>query len=193
MQKTLFLATIFFGQCRTLMLGILGNLIGLRRGKMTFNQASIDQAIGALKEQFGNRLSVAQSVREQHGHTTTRMANQPPDAVIFVKTAEEVSSIMQTCHRLGCPVIAFGTSSSLEGHINAPHGGISIDMSQLDQVIEVNNEDLDVVVQPGVTREWLNNYLRDNGLFFPIDPMAGTMQVQEFDAQPPADISSLAR
>ena len=84
MQKTLFLATIFFGQCRTLMLGILGNLIGLRRGKMTFNQASIDQAIGALKEQFGNRLSVAQSVREQHGHTTTRMANQPPDAVLFV-------------------------------------------------------------------------------------------------------------
>ena len=74
------------------MLGILGNLIGLRRGKMTFNQASIDQAIGALKEQFGNRLSVAQSVREQHGHTTTRMANQPPDAVIFVKTAEEVSA-----------------------------------------------------------------------------------------------------
>jgi len=80
-----------------------------------------------------------------------------------------------------------------EGHVNAPHGGISIDMSQLDQVIEVNNEDLDVVVQPGVTREWLNNYLRDSGLFFPIDPMAGTMQVQEFDAQPPADISSLAR
>ena len=159
---------------------------------MTFNQASIDQAIGALKEQFGNRLSVAQSVREQHGHTTTRMANQPPDAVIFVKTAEEVSSIMQTCHRLGCPVIAFGTSSSLEGHVNAPHGGISIDMSQLDQVVEVNNEDLDVVVQPGVTREWLNNYLRDSGLFFPIDPMAGTMQVQGFDAQPPADISSLA-
>ena len=87
---------------------------------MTFNQASIDQAIGALKEQFGDRLSVAQSVREQHGHTTTRMANQPPDAVIFAKTAEDVSSIMQTCHRLGCPVIAFGTGSSLEGHVNAP-------------------------------------------------------------------------
>jgi len=139
---------------------------------MTFNQASIVQAIEALKEQLGDRLSVAQSVREQHGHTTTRMANQPPDAVIFAKSTEEISSIMQTCHKLGCPVIAFGTGSSLEGHVNAPHGGISIDMSQLNQIIEVNNEDLDVVVQPGVTREWLNNYLRDSGLFFPIDPGA---------------------
>ena len=154
------------------MLGITGNLIGVRRRKMTFNQTSIDQAIEALKEQFGDRLSVSQSVREQHGHTTTRMANQPPDAVIFAKSTEEISSIMQTCHKLGCPVIAFGTGSSLEGHVNAPHGGISIDMSQLNQVIEVNNEDLDVVVQPGVTREWLNNYLRDSGLFFPIDPGA---------------------
>jgi D-lactate dehydrogenase (cytochrome) len=115
---------------------------------------------------------VAKWFFEQHGHTTTRMANRPPDAVIFVKTTKEVSSIMQTCHRLSCPGTVFGASSSLEGHVNAPHGGISIDMSQLDQIIEVNNEDLDVVVQPGVTREWLNNYLRERGLFFPIDPGA---------------------
>jgi len=139
---------------------------------MTFNQDSIDQAIGVLKQQFGDRLSVSRSVREQHGHTTTRMPNQPPDAVIFAENADEISSIMQTCHKLGCPVIAFGAGSSLEGHVNAPHGGISIDMSQLDQVLVVNNEDLDVVVQPGITREALNDFLRDSGLFFPIDPGA---------------------
>ena len=132
---------------------------------MTFNQGSIDQAIAVLKQQFGDRLSVAQTVREQHGHTTTRMPNQPPDAVVFPKSAEEISSIMQTCHKLGCPVIAFGAGSSLEGHVNAPYGGISIDMNQLDQVLAVNNEDLDVVVQPGITREALNDYLRDSGLF----------------------------
>ena len=139
---------------------------------MKFNQDSIDQAIGVLKQQFGDRLSVSRSVREQHGHTTTRMPNQPPDAVIFAENADEISSIMQTCHKLGCPVIAFGAGSSLEGHVNAPHGGISIDMSQLDQVLVVNNEDLDVVVQPGITREALNDFLRDSGLFFPIDPGA---------------------
>jgi len=139
---------------------------------MTFNQDSIDQAIGVLKQQFGDRLSVSRSVREQHGHTTTRMPNQPPDAVIFAENADEISSIMQTCHKLGCPVIAFGAGSSLEGHVNAPHGGISIDMSQLDQVLVVNSEDLDVVVQPGITREALNDFLRDSGLFFPIDPGA---------------------
>jgi D-lactate dehydrogenase (cytochrome) len=139
---------------------------------MTFNQDSIDQAIAVLKQQFGDRLSVAQTVREQHGHTTTRMPNQPPDAVIFAKSAEEISSIMQICHKLGCPVIAFGAGSSLEGHVNAPYGGISIDMNQLDQVLAVNNEDLDVVVQPGINREALNDYLRDSGLFFPIDPGA---------------------
>ena len=139
---------------------------------MTFDQDSIDQAIGVLKQQFGDRLSVSRSVREQHGHTTTRMPNQPPDAVIFAENADEISSIMQTCHKLGCPVIAFGAGSSLEGHVNAPHGGISIDMSQLDQVLVVNNEDLDVVVQPGITREALNDFLRDSGLFFPIDPGA---------------------
>jgi len=139
---------------------------------MTFNQDSIDQAIGVLKQHFGDRLSVSRSVREQHGHTTTRMPNQPPDAVIFAENADEISSIMQTCHKLGCPVIAFGAGSSLEGHVNAPHGGISIDMSQLDQVLVVNNEDLDVVVQPGITREALNDFLRDSGLFFPIDPGA---------------------
>jgi len=139
---------------------------------MTFNQDSIDQAIGVLKQQFGDRLSVSRSVREQHGHTTTRMPNQPPDAVIFAENADEISSIMQTCHKLGCPVIAFGAGSSLEGHVNAPHGGISIDMSQLDQVLVVNNEDLDVVVQPGITREALNDFLRDSGWFFPIDPGA---------------------
>jgi D-lactate dehydrogenase (cytochrome) len=137
-----------------------------------FDQANIHQAIAVLKQQFGERLSTSKSVREHHAHTTTRIPNQPPDAVIFVETTAEISSIMRVCQETRCPVIAFGTGSSLEGHVNAPFGGISIDMSKLDRVLAVNQEDLDAVVQPGVTRESLNSHLRDSGLFFPIDPGA---------------------
>ena len=115
---------------------------------------------------FGDRLSTSASVREQHAHTTTWIANQPPDAVVFAKTTDEVSSILKICHECGCPAIAFGTGSSLEGHVNAPFGGISIDMSHFDSVLAVHQADLDVIVQPGVTREGLNQHLRDSGLFF---------------------------
>ena len=137
-----------------------------------FEQQNINQAISTLKQIFGDRLSTSSSVREQHGHTTTWIANQPPDAVVFAKTTDEVSSILKICHDCECPAIAFGTGSSLEGHVNAPYGGISIDMSQFDSVLAVHQDDLDVIVQPGVTREGLNQYLRDSGLFFPIDPGA---------------------
>ncbi|MDC1383794.1 FAD-binding protein [Candidatus Puniceispirillum sp.] len=137
-----------------------------------FQQEDIQLAVATLKQQFGERLSTSISVRQQHAHTTTLIVNQPPDAVVFAKDVEEVSDILKTCYQTKCPVIAFGTGSSLEGHVNAPFGGISIDMSKFDKVLKVNHEDLDAVVQPGVTREGLNIYLRDTGLFFPLDPGA---------------------
>lgn len=136
------------------------------------NEAGIAAAIETLTQQFGDRLQTGQSIREQHGHTTTWITNQAPDAVIFPETAEEVSEIVKVCAEYGVPVIPFGTGTSLEGHVNAPAGGICIDLMRMDKILAVHPEDLDVVVQPGVTREQLNTYLRDQGLFFPIDPGA---------------------
>ncbi len=136
------------------------------------NEAGIEAAIGILKQRFGDRLQTGEAIREQHGHTTTWIINQMPDAVVFAESTEEVAGIVKTCAEHGVPVIPFGTGTSLEGHVNAPAGGISIDVTKMDKIIEVHAEDLDVVVQPGVTREQLNSYLRDQGLFFPIDPGA---------------------
>ena len=136
------------------------------------NEAGIAAAIDTLKARFGDQLQTGQAIREQHGHTTTWITNQAPDAVVFPTTAAEVSEIVKTCAEHGVPVIPFGTGTSLEGHVNAPAGGICIDMMKMDKILAVHPEDLDVVVQPGVTREQLNTYLRDQGLFFPIDPGA---------------------
>ena len=136
------------------------------------NEVSIETAISVLKQRFDERLSTAQAVREQHGHTTTFLKNEAPDVVIFAHSTEEVSDIVRVCSEYEVPVIAFGTGTSLEGHVNAPHGGISIDLSQMNEILAVHAEDLDCVVQPGVTRMTLNTYLRDTGLFFPIDPGA---------------------
>lgn len=129
-------------------------------------------AIAALQERFGKQLSVNSTVREQHGHTMTWLANQPPDAVLTVQDKQEVAAAVEICHQYEMPVIAFGIGSSLEGQLNAPYGGLCIDMHAMDAILQVHNEDLTVTVQPGVTREQLNHYLRDTGLFFPIDPGA---------------------
>ncbi|SPJ28264.1 FAD-binding oxidoreductase [Falsiruegeria mediterranea] len=136
------------------------------------NETGIETVVGILKQQFGDRLQTGASVREQHGHTTTWIENQSPDAVVFPQTAEEVAQIVKTCALHKVPVIPFGTGTSLEGHVNAPAGGISVDVSQMNKILAVNAGDLDCVVQPGVTREDLNTHLRDQGLFFPIDPGA---------------------
>lgn len=136
------------------------------------NTDGIEKVIGILQEKFSDRFSTSQAVREQHGHTTTWLPNQAPDGVVFAQSTEEVSEIVKVCAEYKVPVIAFGTGSSLEGHLNAPAGGISIDVSQMNKVIEVNAEDMDCRVQPGVTRKQLNSDLRDTGLFFPIDPGA---------------------
>lgn len=129
-------------------------------------------AIADLKIRFGQQLSTNTAVCEQHGHTMTWLANQPPDAVLTVQDKHGVAAAVEICNQHHMPVIAFGIGSSLEGQLNAPFGGLCIDMHAMDAILQVNNEDLTVTVQPGVTREQLNHYLRDTGLFFPIDPGA---------------------
>ena len=139
---------------------------------MDMTSSSIVTTIDILKQRFGDQLSTAMSVRQHHSHTTTQIKSQLPDAVIFAKSTDDVAAVAAVCRDHQCPIIPFGVGSSLEGHVNAPKGGISIDMNAMDRVLAVHEADLDAVVQPGVTRESLNNYLRDTGLFFPIDPGA---------------------
>ncbi|WP_227267638.1 FAD-binding oxidoreductase [Roseobacter weihaiensis] len=144
----------------------------VKHAKMPRNDAGIHTALGILKQRFGTQCQTGHAVCEQHGHTTTWLENQPPDAVVFAQTSQEVSDIVKVCAEHRVPVIAYGTGTSLEGHVNAPAGGVCVDLSQMDKVLAVNAGDLDCRVQPGVTREDLNTHLRDKGLFFPIDPGA---------------------
>ncbi|MBI3446061.1 MAG: FAD-binding protein, partial [Magnetospirillum sp.] len=125
-----------------------------------------------LAARFGENLSTAQAVREQHGKDESHFAPCPPDAVVFAHSTEDVAEAVKACAAHGVPVIAFGTGTSLEGHVAALSGGVCIDVTAMNAVIDVRAEDLDVTVQPGVTRKQLNEYLRDSGLFFPIDPGA---------------------
>jgi D-lactate dehydrogenase (cytochrome) len=125
-----------------------------------------------LLARFGNKVATSQAVREQHGHTTTWLANQPPDAVVFAASTEDVRDTVRICAEHRVPVIPFGTGTSLEGHVNAPFGGVSIDLREMNRVLAVHAEDLDCVIEPGITRKQLNEYLRDQGLFFPLDPGA---------------------
>ena len=134
--------------------------------------ARIEAALERLKPILGDRLSTNTALREVHGRDLTWHEPQLPDAVAFPHSTEEVVSIVQVCAELGIPVIPFGAGTSVEGHVMAQRGGISVDLTRMDQILRVNAEDLDVIVQPGVTRKRLNEYLRDTGLFFPIDPGA---------------------
>ena len=133
---------------------------------------SIESAIAELAPQFGQRLSRVQAVREQHGHDESWHAPHLPDAVIWPHSTDEVALVARTCNAHGCPIVAWGAGTSLEGHAIPVQGGISLDFAQMDQVLAVHPEDLDVVVQPGITRKRLNEELRDTGLFFPVDPGA---------------------
>ncbi|MCE7027429.1 FAD-binding oxidoreductase [Jiella avicenniae] len=135
-------------------------------------RTGIAATVASLRESFGERLVTGEDVRRAHGHTTTYLPNQAPDAVVFAASEAEVQKVVRICAANATPIIPFGTGSSLEGHVNAPQGGVSIDLSRMDRVLAVHAEDLDCVIEPGVTREALNAHLRDTGLFFPIDPGA---------------------
>ena len=126
----------------------------------------------ALKERFADRYSVAQAVRDHHGKDESPFPVTPPDAVVFAHSTEEVAGIVELCGRYQFPMIPFGVGSSLEGHLLAIHGGVSIDLSQMNRVLAINAEDLTATVQAGVTRKQLNEELKSTGLFFPIDPGA---------------------
>ncbi len=136
------------------------------------DQNAITATIGALAARFGNRLVTSLAVREQHAHTQTWIENQPPDAVVFPQAGAEVQEIVKLCAAHRVPVISFGAGTSLEGHVNAPFGGVCIAFRDMNRVIAVHADDLDCVVEPGITRKQLNEHLRDRGLFFPIDPGA---------------------
>lgn len=129
-------------------------------------------ALEALAARFGNRLVTSQAVRDQHAHTLSWLPRQPPDGVVFVQSADDIQEVVRICGSHKIPMIAYGTGTSLEGQVNAPAGGISIDMRDMNRLLTVNADDLDCVIEPGITRKLLNEQLRDRGLFFPIDPGA---------------------
>src|SRR6266699_1784220 len=126
----------------------------------------------ALRQLLGDRLSTSPAVCAHHGKDESYHAPHAPDAVVFAHSTEEVAAILRVCAEQKTPVIAFGTGTSLEGHVAALAGGVCIDMSQMNRILRVNAEDLDATVEAGVTRKQLNEHLRDTGLFFPIDPGA---------------------
>ena len=134
--------------------------------------AQVQTAIDVLKQRFGDRLTTNDTIRARHGTDESYHAPMAPDAVVFPQTPEEVIEIVEICRDHKTPIIPFGVGTSLEGHIAALEGGVSVDLGQMNKVLEVNAEDLDVTVEAGVTRKQLNEYLRDTGLFFPIDPGA---------------------
>lgn len=129
-------------------------------------------AVERLRAAFGERVQTGAAIRAQHGHTTSWLENQPPDAVFCPRSAEETSRAVAICAEARFPVIPFGAGTSLEGQLNAPEGGLSLDMREMNRVLAVNAEDFDCVVEPGVTRLQLNDWVRSEGLFFPVDPGA---------------------
>jgi D-lactate dehydrogenase (cytochrome) len=134
--------------------------------------AAVAAVVERLTDTYGERAIVNHAVREQHGHGEGLADSALPDVVVFPESTDEVAAIVRLCNAARVPVIAFGVGTSLEGHVAALYGGVCVDLSRMNQVLEVNAEDLDCRVQAGVTREQLNAELRGTGLFFPIDPGA---------------------
>ncbi len=128
--------------------------------------------IDAMNARFGARFSLGEAVRAHHGHDESHFPDAAPDAVVFARGTDEVVFAVNTCRTHAVPIIPFGVGSSLEGHILAVRGGLTVDLSEMNQVLAIHAEDMDAVVQPGVTRKQLNNALHGSGLFFPIDPGA---------------------
>ena len=130
------------------------------------------ELLAALRQRIGDRLSTSAAVCAQHGKDESYHEAHSPDAVAFAQSTDEVAEIVRLCAQYKTPIIPFGTGTSLEGHVAALKGGVCIDMSQMNKILRVGVEDLDVTVEAGVTRKQLNEYLRDTGLFFPVDPGA---------------------
>ena len=139
-----------------------------RAGQRPLPPAMLD----ALRQRFGERCSTAAAVRDQHGRDEGTYPVTPPDAVVFCESTDEVAAVVALASAHGVPVIPFGVGSSLEGHLLAVQGGVSVDLSRMNRVVHVHAEDLTATVQAGVTREQLNREIKDTGLFFPIDPGA---------------------
>jgi D-lactate dehydrogenase (cytochrome) len=140
---------------------------------LALHREPIDTSLLAkLRQLLGDRLSTSAAVCAQHGKDESYHAPHAPDAVAFARSTEEVVAIVRLCSGYRTPVIAFGTGTSLEGHVAALAGGVCIDLTQMDRILRINAADLDAVVEAGVTRKQLNEHLRDTGLFFPIDPGA---------------------
>ncbi|MEQ1406604.1 FAD-linked oxidase C-terminal domain-containing protein [Neorhizobium sp. Rsf11] len=134
--------------------------------------SDLQSTLDALKLHFGERLSTAEAVREHHGHDMSRQPTRLPDAVVYAENEDEVARVVSACFEAGIPVTPFAAGSSMEGHTIPLNGGISLDLTRMNQIVAVNHEDFDAQVQAGVTRKQLNAHLRDTGLFFPIDPGA---------------------
>jgi len=137
--------------------------------KRAFDLDALSIELGKI---LGDQLSTSQAIREQHGQDESFHPCAAPDLVAFAHNTEDVSKIVTLCAKYKAPVIAFGAGTALEGHVNAIHGGVCIDLSQMDAVVQVRPEDMDVTVQAGVKRRQLEEYLRDTGLHFPVDPGA---------------------
>ncbi|NIJ35843.1 D-lactate dehydrogenase (cytochrome) [Sphingopyxis panaciterrae] len=130
------------------------------------------QARVALDEHFGDRVSYSEAIRSQHGQSEAHHAAALPDAVVFAENSEDVVFVVRLCSAHDVKLTAYGAGTSMEGNAIPLYGGISLDMSRMNRILAVNAEDFDVVAEPGVTRNALNNHLRDQGLFFPVDPGA---------------------
>jgi D-lactate dehydrogenase (cytochrome) len=130
----------------------------------------VDLVVAQARALFGERLTTNASLLEQHSHGEDTNPPMLPDAVAFAETSEEVAALLALCNRHFVPVVPFGAGTSLEGHVTPVRGGISLDLSRMQRVIEVHQPDMDCRVEAGVTRQLLNTHLRDQGLFFPVDP-----------------------
>ena len=128
--------------------------------------------IGILRQRFGDRVQTGEAMRRQHSNTVTWHASELPDAVVWPETTTEVADIVGIASTHRVPVIAFGAGTSLEGQVNAPHGGLSLDFQRMNRILTINELDLDASVEAGVSRKKLNDHLRDMGMFFPVDPGA---------------------
>jgi D-lactate dehydrogenase (cytochrome) len=130
----------------------------------------VDAVMALARDFLGDRMSTNAALREQHSHGEDPYPPAMPDGVAFIERTEEAAQLLALCHAHGVPVVPFGAGTSLEGHVTPVRGGISLDLSRMDAVLELNAPDMDCRVQAGVTRQQLNEYLRDQGLFFPVDP-----------------------